>query len=122
MASLTLPCRVASSFTAIGGVLDTANYIVCLMVRPSEDTLAAFAALRVAFLWHMTYIYCYLLMVYLVAPLDGSTATVAAMRAYGVVANSFAIYWTAVAIDAWARGSRAEAAPRACTSAGVGAR
>lgn len=102
-AALTMPCEIAATFTAIGGVLDTVNFVVCLFVRPEAGAeRVAFRALRIAFLWHMTYIHAYLLMAYVVDPATTEAAPVALMRTYGVVANALAVYWTAVAVDALA--------------------
>ena len=102
MASISMPCQIATAFTAIGGVLDTANWIVCMLVGvDGEDrrNRSAFVALRTAFLWHMSYIHSYLLMAWVVSPNVTHPDSVAWLRMYGVLANSFAVYWAAIAID-----------------------
>lgn len=101
MASLTQSCEIATAFTAIGGVLDTLNFVLCLFVTPTPTPRQqrSFRALRFAFLLHMTYIHAYLINTFVLSPYTGSRELVAGVRLYGVFANSMSVYWVGIAID-----------------------
>ena len=82
-ASLTMPCEMMLQLTALGAVLDTANYVLCLLKTPRSRE---FNLVTIAFGWHATYIWAFLLMTY-----SGVDEWVVPLRVYGVWANGLAV-------------------------------
>ena len=88
--TLGMPCEMLYDLTGLGAVLDTFNFVVCLLV---PNKTKAFRFTTLAFFWHASYIWAFLLMV----NTDGYWLTIS-LRTYGVFANSLAIYYGARAI------------------------
>lgn len=90
--TLFFPCDVMYDMTAIGALLDSANFFLCLLNFKRNKV---FIAQTLAFFFHATYIWSFLLMAYI-----SSTPTQSLMfRMYGVLANSFAICIGSAAMD-----------------------
>lgn len=82
--SLNMPCTVQHALTALGAVLDTANFLICTIVPQKSFP---FKLLTIAFFLHASYIWTFLIMVAL-----GDPFLILLLRSYGVYANSAAIF------------------------------
>lgn len=95
--ALSMPCENTYPLTAIGAVLDSVNFFVVFYQALRKRT-ALISLVAIAFGWHATYIWAYLLMSYTT---DDPYAIVS-YRIYGVVANCAAIHFATSALDvAW---------------------
>ena len=90
-ASVSMPCLMMMYMTALGAVLDTCNFLLCLAKFEKSD---AFYLVTGAFFWHATYIWAFLVMSY-----SGIDALVVPLRVYGVWANCLSIDRGIVALD-----------------------
>jgi hypothetical protein len=83
LSSLNMPCAVSHSLTSLGALLDTVNFLVCALV-PRKTF--AFWLLTLAFFFHATYIWAFLVMANV-----NDKSIIVMFRSYGVYANCVAI-------------------------------
>ena len=87
--ALSMPCAMSRSLTSLGAVLDTFNFVACILTSREEHT-PAFVTVRWAFLAHATYIWAFLVMGAIPA-VDDNTIALVLLRSYGVLANLVAV-------------------------------
>lgn len=105
--ALAMPCDVTYLLTSIGAVLDTANFLVVLYQYLRLRT-PALLRVALAFAFHATYIWSFLIMAYGDYGEDWSIA----FRTYGVYANCFAIHFGTSAVAIYRRLDADEKATR----------
>lgn len=90
--SLSMSCVVMYDLTAIGAILDSFNFFICIL---QFEKSKLFLIQTFSFFFHATYIWSFLAMAYLAQ----TELQVLLFRIYGVVANSAAIYVGTIAMD-----------------------
>jgi len=88
--AISMPCAMSRSLTSLGAVLDTFNFVACILTSREEQT-PAFITVRWAFLAHATYIWAFLVMG-AIPTIDDNTVALVLLRSYGVLANSAAVF------------------------------
>lgn len=95
--TFSMPCTVMYDLTAIGAILDSFNFFICLLQFEKSNL---FLAQTFSFFFHATYIWSFLAMAYLAE----TENQVLLFRIYGVFANSMAIYIGTIAMDIFTDG------------------
>ena len=85
VSTFNMPCSLLYDLTGIGAILDTANFVICvLMPKKSKE----FVDLTIAFFWHASYIWAFLLMSSMV-----DTNWILLFRTYGLFSNALSIFY-----------------------------